>query len=102
MIVDRERLEKALPGYRVAGRLGAGAFGLVVGGQHRRMGRSVAIKVMDADGSAGVASGFISEARLLARLDHPHLVRVHDYVEAEGLCLVVMELLAGGDRKSVV
>ncbi|SNQ49407.1 Serine/threonine protein kinase [Frankia canadensis] len=96
MIVDRERVEKALPGYTVAERLGSGAFGLVLAGEHRRMGRPVAIKVMEAAGPEGTTGGFADEARVLAGLDHPHVLRVHDYVEAEGLCLVVMELLAGG------
>ncbi len=96
MIVDRERVENALPGYTVGGRLGSGAYGLVLAGEHRRMGRAVAIKVLEAAGPEDVTSGFAAEARVLAGLDHPHVLRVHDYVEAEGLCLVVMELLAGG------
>jgi hypothetical protein len=96
VIVDRERLEKALPGYIVGERLGSGASGLVLAAEHRRMGRPVAIKVMEAEDTDGVTGGFAAEARVLARLDHPHVLRAHDYVEAEGLCLVVMELLAGG------
>lgn len=47
-------------------------------------------------GDAASAVDFAAEARVLAALDHPHLVRAYHYVEAEGLCLVVMELLAGG------
>ncbi len=96
MIVDRDRVERALPGYEVGGRLGSGQFGLVLSGQHRQIGRPVAIKVMEADRAEAVRLEFAAEARALGRLDHPHIVRVHDYVEAEGLCLVVMELLAGG------
>ncbi|MBL7524273.1 protein kinase, partial [Frankia sp. CNm7] len=96
MIVDRERVEKALPGYHVAERLGSGAYGLVLAGEHLRMGRPVAIKVMDAEGAEDSTDSFGAEARVLATLDHPHVLRAHDYVEAEGLCLVVMELLAGG------
>ncbi|WP_242424003.1 protein kinase, partial [Frankia sp. EI5c] len=71
MIIDLERVQKALPGYQVAERLGSGAFGLVLAGEHRRMGRRVAIKVMDAEGAEGVADGFAAEARVLAGLDHP-------------------------------
>src|SRR6202030_1216702 len=39
---------------------------------------------------------FISEARTLAALDHPHIVPIFDYVERDGLCILVMELLPGG------
>ena len=38
----------------------------------------------------------MTEARLLASLDHPHIVPVYDFVEREGLCLLVMEQLPGG------
>ncbi|MCM3923244.1 serine/threonine protein kinase [Frankia sp. AiPs1] len=96
MIVGRERVEKALPGYTVGERLGSGAFGLVLAGQYQRTGHPVAIKVMEAEGSEGATLGFAAEARVLGGLNHPHVVRAFDYVEAEGLCLVVMELLAGG------
>ncbi|ONH25388.1 serine/threonine-protein kinase [Pseudofrankia asymbiotica] len=96
MIVDRERVEKALPGYHIAERLGSGASGLVLAGEHLRIGRPVAIKVMGTEDAGDSTDGFAAEARVLATLDHPHVLRVHDYVEAEGLCLVVMELLAGG------
>ncbi|CAO5163072.1 eukaryotic-like serine/threonine-protein kinase [Frankia sp. AiPs1] len=96
MIVDRERVAKALPGYELGEQLGSGAFGLVLAGTHRQMGRPVAIKVVEARGTAAAAAGFAAEARVLGRLDHPHVVRVYDYVEDSGLCMVVMELLAGG------
>lgn len=45
---------------------------------------------------AGVRSRFVTEARVLASLDHPHIVPVYDYVEQDGLCLLVMESLPGG------
>ncbi|WP_035742579.1 serine/threonine-protein kinase, partial [Parafrankia elaeagni] len=96
MIVERERVVAALPGYSLGRQLGVGAFGLVLAGEHRQMRRPVAIKVMSAESAEGGRVDFAAEARMLAKLDHPHVVRVFNYVEAEGLCLVVMELLAGG------
>ncbi|WP_283215126.1 serine/threonine-protein kinase [Pseudofrankia sp. DC12] len=54
---------------------------------------------------AGTPSGdlrtrFLAEARVLAELDHPHIVRVYDYVEHAGLCLLVMEQLTGGSLRT--
>jgi WD40 repeat protein len=89
-------VERALPGYRVGEELGSGAFGLVLAGEHRLLGRPVAIKVMNAEGAEGVQLDFVTEARVLAGLGHPHVVQAYDYIEAEGLCVVVMELLPGG------
>jgi serine/threonine protein kinase len=68
----------------------------VLAGWHQQTDRPVAIKVMEAEGPEGVSLDFAAEVRVLRGLDHPHVVRAFDYVEAEGLCLVVMELLAGG------
>jgi len=95
MIINQERLRAALPSYDLGDELGRGASGLVLAGRHRRLDRQVAIKVLSVPNAAAVA-GFETEARVLARLDHPHVVRVYDYVEDHGLCLIVMELLGGG------
>ncbi|WP_238430731.1 serine/threonine-protein kinase, partial [Frankia nepalensis] len=94
MIIDRESVAAALPNIEIGGRLGSGAFGLVLEGRHRRLNRDLAIKVLAA-GPEG-RPRFEAEAQVLAGLDHPHIVRVHDYVETDDLCLIVMEMLAGG------
>ncbi|AEH08067.1 MULTISPECIES: WD40 repeat domain-containing serine/threonine protein kinase [Protofrankia] len=95
MTVDRARVAAALPGYELGDELGAGTFGVVLAGWHRSLQRDVAIKMML--GKHGrAAAGFATEARVLAALDHPHVVRVYDYVETGELRLLVMEMLAGG------
>jgi non-specific serine/threonine protein kinase len=43
-----------------------------------------------------VRARFIAEARVLATLDHPHIVAIYDFVDFEELCLLVMERLTGG------
>ncbi|WP_256788693.1 serine/threonine-protein kinase [Frankia sp. AvcI1] len=100
MLIDRSLVEAALPGYTVEGDLGRGGYGLVLAGQHRLIGRKVAIKILlDTSDDADLRARFLAEARVLAELDHPHIVRIHDYVEHEGTCLLVMELLSGGTLK---
>ncbi len=95
MIIDRARVAAALPAYELGGELGAGGFGLVLKGRHRRLDRDVAVKVLAA-ADDGAPAGFAAEARVLAGMDHPHVVRIYDYVEDDELCLIIMELLAGG------
>ena len=98
MTLDRKEVEAALPGYEIGGELGRGGWGIVVEARHRRLGREVAIKQLPRAFAAdpSVRSRFVAEARVLASLDHPHIVPVFDYVEADGLCLLVMEKLPGG------
>lgn len=112
MIVDRDVVAAALPGYALAAELGRGSSGVVLAAQddaHRR----VAVKVMplavDEDATFGVtgvlrpasavALDAESEALLLAGLDHPHLVRVYRYIAHADLALIVMELLDGGSLR---
>ncbi|OAA29057.1 serine/threonine protein kinase [Frankia sp. EI5c] len=94
-VVDRGRVAAALPGYGIGAELGSGAFGLVLAGYHQELDRRVAVKVLTSPDAAAEA-GFRAEARLLSRLDHPHIVRTYDYVVRGDLCMLVMEMLSGG------
>jgi Protein kinase domain len=100
--LDRENLIRALPSYEIEGELGRGAFGLVLAGRHRQLDRPVAIKQLPQAFAADpeVRRRFTAEARVLASMDHPHIVRVFDYVERDGLCVLVMEYLPGGSVRS--
>ncbi|WP_043672911.1 serine/threonine-protein kinase [Nocardia vulneris] len=92
------RLREALPAYDIGAELGRGGCGVVLAGTHRRLRRPVAIKQIPAQfvHDERVRRRFVAEARVLAAIDHPHVVRVFDYLEHEELCLLVMEYLPGG------
>jgi serine/threonine protein kinase len=104
MSFDRNLLAAALPAYDIGDQLGRGGMGEVISGQHRQLGRRVAIKQLPAAFAADpeVRRRFTAEARVLASLDHPHVVPVYDFVEYDGVCLLVMELLPGGTLRSHV
>ena len=91
-------IQVALPSYEIGGELGRGAMGVVLAARHRQLERDVAIKQLPPAFAADedVRRRFGQEARTLAALAHPHIVPVYDYVEREGLCLLVMEALPGG------
>ncbi len=93
---DREVLALLLPAYEIGEVLGSGASGIVVAGRHRRLGRDVALKQI---ASSGDPQRFLSEARVMASLDHPHVVRLYDFVEVEEHLVLVMERLLGGTVK---
>ncbi len=92
------RVQEALPSYEIGGELGRGAMGVVLAATHRQLDRAVAIKQLPPGFAADpdVRRRFGVEARTLASLAHPHIVPVYDYVEREGLCLLVMEALPSG------
>ncbi|MEV6922648.1 serine/threonine-protein kinase [Amycolatopsis sp. NPDC051106] len=91
-------LVAALPQYDIGAEIGEGGMGLVFAGTHRTLGRSVAIKQLPWDVLNHAASSelFDREARVLASLDHPHIVPVYDYVRTGREHLLVMERLDGG------
>lgn len=95
---DTGRLRAALPAYDIGAQVGRGGCGVVLAGTHRRLGRPVAIKQIPPQFAHDeqVLRRFVAEARLLAAIDHPHVVRVFDYIEDDELCLLVMEYLPGG------
>ena len=88
----------ALPQYAIGEQIGEGGMGVVYGGVHRQLGRPVAIKRLPhaVAEDPRMSERFEHEARLLARLDHPHIVPVYDYVRQQGEHLLVMERLDGG------
>lgn len=59
--------------------LGRGASGLVVEATDTRLGRTVALKL----GDVRATTSMVTEARALAALDHPNVVRVHDVDEVD-------------------
>src|SRR5262245_7735031 len=86
--------------YRIIRRLGQGGFGRVYLAHDDDLDRPVAIKVPNPGRIAdpGDVEAYLNEARILARLDHPHIVPVYDVGRTEdGLCFVVSKLIEGSD-----
>ncbi len=86
--------------YRIVRRLGQGGFGRVYLAHDDDLDRPVAIKVPNSERITRPedVEAFLVEARILAKLDHPHIVPVHDVGGTEdGLCFVVSKLIEGSD-----
>lgn len=97
-MTDLSAIRAILPDYEIGDELGRGGFGVVLRGRHRHLDREVAIKHLPAvlAGDPNVRRRFSTEAPLLVSLRHPHIVPVYDYVERDGHCLLVMELVPAG------
>ena len=92
--------DKKIGRYTILGRLGQGGFGRVYLAHDDDLDRPVAIKVPNPERIAHPEDeeAFLTEARILAKLDHPNIVPVFDVGRTEdGLCFVVSKLIEGSD-----
>jgi serine/threonine-protein kinase len=91
------RLEAALTGrYRIERELGAGGMATVYIAEDLRHHRQVAVKVLRPDLAASLgAERFLREIEIAARLQHPHILPLHDSGSASEVLFYVMPLVEG-------
>ena len=96
-VLPPDELARRLPEFEHFELIGPGGMGTVYRASQKRLARPVAVKVLHRDLAATPAftERFEREARTLARLDHPNIVRVHDFGHRDGLYYLVMELVDG-------
>jgi hypothetical protein len=94
--------------YRLIERLGSGSMGEVWRAHDERLDRTVAVKkLLPGKGLTDIAARqgnerALREARITARLQHPHAVCVHDVVEQDGQPCLVMEYVPARSLSAVV
>lgn len=90
--------------YKVLERLGSGGMGSVYLCEHIFMRRRVAVKVLPAAKSQDEAAllRFYREARAVAALDHPNVVRAYDIDQDDKLHFLVMEYVDGSSFQEII
>src|SRR5205807_1817615 len=85
--------------YRLDALVGRGTMGRVYKAEHLGLHRPCAVKVMNPQlvaSQPAVRERFWAEARMVARLLHPHVVTVHNLGTDRGYHFIEMEYVAGG------
>ena len=90
--------------YSIQKQLGFGGMGEVYLAQDVRLGRRVALKLLDRSliGDRQLRSRFIREARTASALDHPNTCTIHEIGEADGLLFIAMQYIEGETLKQVI
>lgn len=86
----------AVPGFELLAQLGAGSMGRVFEARDLRMGRTVALKLLNGPRDQRTLGRFQREISATAKLEHPNIVRVYSSGETpEGVPYYVMERVQG-------
>lgn len=90
-------VKKSFDRYELLEAVGAGGMGVVYEAHDRELDRRVALKLLREETSTSARRrSLLVEARAMAKLAHPNVVRVFDVGEHEGRVFVTMELVEGG------
>jgi len=96
--MDQLQPGQMLGPYRIINQIGEGGMATVYKAYQPSMDRNVAIKVLPSQlaGSSEFTQRFQQEARIIAKLEHPHILPVFDYGENDGITYFVMRYLDAG------
>jgi serine/threonine-protein kinase len=98
----KEQKLSALGEYRLIKKLGEGGMGAVYKGHQDSLDRDVAIKVLfkHLASNPSFVERFQREARIMARLDHPNILRCYGVGEDHGYHYFAMEFVEGGSMQN--
>src|SRR6266849_2944864 len=94
-----DRVGQQLGNYRLVRLIGRGSFAEVYLGEHLHLNTQAAIKVLHAHLTSEGSEQLRAEARTLARLMHPHIVRVLDFDVEDGIPFLIMEYAPNGSLR---
>lgn len=100
----QQHIGKRLGTYQIIEQIGQGGMATVFKAYQPSMDRYVAIKILPSHFTedASFVGRFTQEARTLARLEHVHILPVHDYGEQEGITYLVMRYVEAGTLKDLI
>lgn len=91
--------------YEIRSQLGAGGMGEVYLAHDVKLGRLVALKILPADVAVDVdrMNRFVQEARSVSSLNHPNILTIHEFDEADSVHFMAMEFVDGATlRESIL
>jgi predicted Ser/Thr protein kinase len=99
-----EELAPHFPQLEILELIGQGGMGAVYRARQPGLDRMVALKIlaMDTREDPSFAERFAREARVLARLNHPHVVNVYDSGQTGPFCYLLMEFVQGVNLREVM
>ncbi|WP_214109333.1 serine/threonine-protein kinase [Acrocarpospora catenulata] len=90
--------------YTIEAVIGRGGMATVYRARDQRLGRAVALKVLAPQlaHDARFRDRFVRESRLVAGIDHPHIIPIYEASESEDLLFIAMRYVEGSDMRRLV
>jgi serine/threonine protein kinase len=90
-----------IPGYLIERQIGQGGMATAYLAEQISLGRRVVLKVLDSKVrvTTAVVERFLNEGRLIASLNHPHIITIYDIGQSDDDVFISMEYVEGGDLK---
>ena len=100
---EAEELPATLSGHKILSEVGSGGMGRVLLARDEALGRTVAIKILHPHfrDHEQLRTRFMQEARAMARLNHPNIVRIYNLGSSNELPHIVMEYIEGASLLEV-
>jgi serine/threonine-protein kinase PpkA len=91
-----------VPGFKIKQTIGHGGMAIVYLAVQESLSRDVVLKIMSTSHSEGstFVERFMNEGRIIAGLQHPHIITIFDIGTAEDRVWISMEYVNGGDLKN--
>ncbi|HET7419529.1 MAG TPA: serine/threonine-protein kinase [Candidatus Dormibacteraeota bacterium] len=93
-----------LGNYDIVERLGGGGMAVVYRAVQQPLGREVALKALSSElfQDDGFVKRFETEAKTLAKLDHPNILPIYDFEVIDGNAFLTMPLIRGGTLRDIL
>lgn len=90
-----------IPGYEIRRLIGQGGMATAYLAEQISLSRQVVLKVLDASvkESPDTVERFLNEGRIIASLNHPHIITIYDIGQSGDHLFISMEFVEGGDLK---
>ncbi len=90
--------------YEIVERLGGGGMAVVYRAVQQPLGREVALKALSSElfQDDGFVKRFETEAKTLAKLDHPNILPIYDFEVSDGNAFLTMPLIRGGTLRDIL
>jgi tRNA A-37 threonylcarbamoyl transferase component Bud32 len=90
-----------IPGYEIKRQIGQGGMATAYLAEQKSLGRQVVLKILDSKvrDTPETIERFLNEGRIIASLNHPHIITIFDIGQSEQDVYISMEYVEGGDLR---